>query len=319
MGKITIWGNDDIKKVVDQLPDELKNNPAFVREFVTPIENALYWDKKQVDVIVSNDGKDVQVFPASTVDRDPKDPNGHQVCTEYKLDDYNNIEVIRSEGTLHEADSYYANRGETKPDYRVTSVLDTYYERKLIDKDGIEMARGTFYKSDWPLTSVRYDDIGSLNTQLLSEGRHKPSEWRADGIVLPQFAYNAHVSGVSRSNDNPAFANSYGYDIVDKQVTNNESFLTRVHGENPESLRVDETDKIAKYVDRNLEACKKEEYEGYSLEEIFRNESLRYEEILNMSRTKSEKPEIYEVLKNRLEQANSIYKNEQEINQGRSM
>ena len=323
MEKITIWGKEQLVDLIAKLPQEYRDNPTFIQEFAYPIESTLYWEKSPIDIVVSDDYKQVKVTPKPNVTRDGFDPSSHMVCTEYKLDEENNIEVIKSEGYLHEPDSYYKRTGERKPldGPDVTGVLDTYYSRKVIDKDGIEMARSTFSKTGWPLTGTRYDDTVSLSTHLMSSGFHKPASWTADGPVIPQYGFGGHVSGVSRSNDNPAFANIYGYDISgpNKAITNSTSYIGIVHSEWPHTLRVDSYERIAKFEDGKLTKYDPGNYhENETLKELFKNESLRYEDALEASKTRETFGSMYEVLKQRLEAANQKYRQE-EVEHQRSM
>ena len=315
MESIVLRTEEDVIDFFKHLSPSLTNNPEFSSAVEYELSKYLSEGLK-ISAFYSDDGKEARVILDPKVIRDPNLPRSEMQALEVKLVGPNNdhMEVIKTFGRLYEANAYYRDRN-TRPYYSCDSILDTFYSRALYDPEGIELQHSQYYKTGWGLTNVDYTNTREFRIQLLSDGYHKPAEWSYNGPKIPSYHIGAYVTGVVRQS-NPALAEVFRYDIANGyNIRDRKTSLAYVHSEYPERLRIDEYNIFAKFVNGDYELYDPfKVYEGKTVDEVEREISLKYDESLDHSKTREYNHRMYEVLKERLAQANTQYTNQKTTN-----
>jgi len=303
---------EDLKEIEKQIAPEILNNRAFERIFYWETERPLR-EGLQEDIRVSEDGKKIMMISDVKTLRNVNLPVSKLYAHEIELKDNGNIETTTSYGELYEPNAYYRTT-DKRPSYSVSSVLNTTYSHTVFDKEGIELAHGTYYKFGWGLSDqTRYDDASEFKKQLLSNGYHKPADWLMGEPKAPMYVGDdTFVVGVNRSS-NPALATTFKYDIepINKFRKNVEYGCAYVHTEWPERIRIDDYNIFAKNNgtgEYELTEEYKKQYPGLTFDDVMREISLACEQYFEASNTKKSGDGYYEILKERLDKANEQYK-----------
>jgi hypothetical protein len=271
-----------------------------------------------LDINVSDDKRSISVVEDIRVDDFGERKTGTIKILDARLMEDESLEVLKSTGSLLNADAYYIKNPELKGE-GVTSVLSTFYERQEFDPEGIEVVRSSYSKTGYPLVGVSYDNEDRLTMELTSEA-HKPS---FDGInvILPPISNNAIVESVGRMGDNPALAMYMRYQrgpSDDPQDSTVPAYsIAVIESEWPETLRINGTTAFADKKDGEWKVRKDSIYSSSEgVEECIKNISLEYEYRLERSLSKRHELPEYYVIKERMDETNKQYKIEE---QGRSL
>lgn len=303
---------EELENIKKSIAPEILNNRAFNSIFTYEVERPLR-EGLQEDIRVSEDGKKIMMVSDVKTLRNNDLPKSIAYAHEIELKENGNIETTNSYGELYDANPYYSNRNE-RPYYNVSAVLNTTYRHTVYDKEGIELAHGHYYKNDYGLNDIIFDDAKKFKVQLLSNGFHKPASWRMGEPDIPLYASDkVYVNGVNRSPDNPALATTFSFNIepVSKFRKNVRYGYAYVHTEYPERIRIDEYNIYALNYGNGKYELKdeyKERYPGLDVDQVTREISLACEEYFERSNSNRYNNGFYPILKERLDKANEQYK-----------
>ena len=300
---------DEYLKFKEQLIPEIKENRAFKTSFEVYVDDMLH-QGIPLDVEVNDEGKKIRVIEDARIDN-----FAYAKSTSIKVLDANimeddSLEVIRSTGTLVDADVFYNSHKSIKRNEEAKSILSTFYERQEFDREGIEVIRTNYSKTGYPLKGINYDNDLALKEELLSP-KHMPT-FDGSGVKLPEVSNNAVVESYGRVATNPALCMYHRYERgpsdkpFDKTPTT--FSLGMVSYDWPEMLRVSSYNVFADRINGEWKVRKGTIYEKETFEETIRDVSLRYEDYLEGSMTKRNNLPEYQILKERLLEANKEYK-----------
>lgn len=298
-----VYEKADLDVIKKGIAEELKNNPAFESAFDSKIsyslENMKYkYDRirrRSIDVIVSEDGKNVQIREPMEFSGTTPVPHTEMRGSEINLRDDGNMEVIDTYGSLWEAKSYYQSDSPSTQVLRnADSVLFTNYMYSRYDQNGIEVARGNYAKGGWPLTNVNYDEENKFSNQLYSKGYHMPRSW--DGYGLPEepiyVSEQTSITGIHRLAGHEGIA-----EIITADLKPSSGFSSRrenmmrqrayIHTEHPDRIRIDPHQIFAKSDKHmNLEPTELysiDKYAGKTCDEIQADIEAKYPEWVKAS------------------------------------
>lgn len=296
-----VYRKEDLDVIKEGIADELKNNPEFESVFDNKISYDLYEMKngyrrtvrQGVDVIVSKDGKNVQI-------REPMEVSGkvygaerrytEMQGSEINLRDNGDMEVITAHGSLVDARTYLQS---VSPSIQVlgnaSSILNASYTYSRYKPNGIETARGNYIKGEWGLTDIKYNEENKFSAQLYSKGFHMPERWDEMGLPKEPMFVNEHttITGVSRLPEHEGIAEiftanlepSIGYLPKRKNVMIQRAYI---HTEHPERIRIDqyqifaEADMYGNF--KPTEWYSRDEYAGKTCDEIQADIEAKYPE-----------------------------------------
>jgi hypothetical protein len=299
---------DEYLKYKAELLPEVKDNRAFITSFEVYVEDMLH-QGIPLDVTVTDEGKKMRVIENIRVDNFKNNKDASLKVLDANLMEDNSLEVIRSTGTLTDADLYFDTHKSLKR-VEAKSMLSTFYERQEFDREGIEVIRTNYSKTGYPLKNINYDNELALKEELLSE-KHMP-KFDGSGVILPEVSNNAVVESYGRVATNPALCMYHRYErgpsdrAFDKTPTT--FSLGMVSPDWPEMLRLTSYNVFADRIDGEWKVRKGTIYEAETFEETIRNVSLGYEDRLEHSMTKRNNLPEYDILKERLLAANKDYK-----------
>ena len=307
-----VYEEKDLDAIKKGIAEELKNNPQFESAFDSKISYVLskiedgyrHTTRRGIDVTVSKDGKSIQI-------REPMDISHVNEtslpCTEMKgreinLTENGQMEVIEARGRLSDARAFYRSNPSTQMMTQATSVLDTFYTCRKYEPNGVEVARGHYYKTDWGLTGVNYDDEMMFSDQLYTKGWHMPKSW--DEVGRPelneQYVNNhASIMNVNRT-EHKGVVEIYKADLrlcggYSNRV-NVVGQLGRINPLHPEVLSVEsifaETYEYGKYKP-TPEWSNLEKYAGKTWQEIQADIEAEYPEVVKSIIESPESPYSY--------------------------
>ena len=225
-----VYRKEDLDVIKEGIADELKNNPEFERVFDNKISHDLdemkngygyiRTTRQGVDVIVSEDGKNVQIRKPMEITHAAYGAGTRYTemhGSEINLRDNGDMEVITAYGKLDDARTYLQS---VSPSIRVirdaSSILHTIYTYSRYRPDGIEAAYGSYSKSAWELTGMNYDEENNFAAQLYSKGYHMPKSWNAyDGLPQEPMYVNEYtnITGVYRLPGHEGIAEIFTADL----------------------------------------------------------------------------------------------------------
>lgn len=224
---------EELAKAKGQINQNLLANPEF-----ESIVQGFYYEYNKVKMYIYENGSFIRMLSDIVVKRDDLLPRSETTVLDIKLNEKGEMNVTRSFGTLFEAKKYYHDISQTRPDY-ATSVLVAQYHNCIYNSNGIILSRVNYYPKPGDLDNVRFDDEERLQSQLLSEGLHKPREWYYNRLQLPTLSENAQVNYVYQT-ELPGIAGVGSYDVdVNGFCQNIKNQLGKIRTDSPASLIVD--------------------------------------------------------------------------------
>lgn len=315
-----VYSKIKLEEVKKQLPQELLTSKSFMEHFEHETSSML--DNGEIDISISNAEKKVTILKPIVTIEDNFDNRSEIYCTEISLSPNNGVEIIKSWGSLHDANMYYNQFPNAKPAINISSgssVLNVEYQYLYFDEKGVQLQHSIYGDMNYYLP-ITYRNQSELYANTLK--LHKPSNWTTQGPSrLPNFFKDASVTNIIRNVDYPAIATRHSYNIRPTfsynngyNITNGKITVASIAGEYPELLRT--WYPFATYENGTMVSIDEHDHE-IALEKL-KDICLNYESVLEYSKTKRRKPIVYEELKERLKKANEMFKKEPE-EKGRTM
>lgn len=285
-----VYRKEDLDVIKEGIAEELKNNPEFESVFDNKISYDLHQMKEGyrrttrqgVDVIVSEDGKNVRIRKPMEITHAAYGAETRYTemqGSEINLRDNGDMEVITAYGRLDDARTYLQS---VSPSIRVlrnaSSILHTNYTYSRYKPDGIEAARGNYSKSAWGLTGMNYDEENNFAAQLYSKGYHMPKSWDAYGLPQEPMYVNEYtnITGVYRLPGHEGIAEIFTADLKPcggnlPRRENIKKQRAYIHTEHPDRIRIDqyqifaETDEYGNYKPTEWHS---KEYTGKTCDEL---------------------------------------------------
>ena len=300
--------NDFIDNYLQNISDDLKNNPKFKEQLYSAInyltrKNELSERIPPLELSVGEDGRSFEI--RSGVRQSPETRNEYlrdnknydQV--KISLDNNNNMEVTRSNGVFYKFDDYMKvdmeqdikNKLSMLNSSRTPTILSAYHTHRTFLPSGIEVEESTYF-DQYPL-SCSFSDERELKVETMA---HAPSQWYYNLVPgKAKFEFMPSVTNAYRS------ANDLGIVNVQSQNgrNNNVNFgFYPANTEYPEELSYSPT-LIGKYesgkivIDDNYQKY----FPGMNQREIQKEINKSFLKGIDTSRTQETKPEICDALR----------------------
>ena len=294
---------NDYKSSLTGMPRLFVENPEFNNMVDSEIIRSF---NRKGETKVFNSGNSIYLEESPTIENVNGSVIVKQTVLDARLLSDNRLEVVKITGNMYTAKSYYKQVDLNDGEF----VYDVNCERHVFDRNGIELANSSYYKSGLKVQNNPSKSLKDIITkEITDEDVVIPKSWDdRSGPALPKKSEGAYVSGSQRMSGNFEFdgytgvQRNYTYSVIEKNIPKyHTEYLARVSRKWPERLSFDEFG-LMRFAERDKDGIIRptEMYKEYSLGELCSSFSFGVLLSLDKSMTKEYSKQQYEALKRKL-------------------